>query len=344
MKLSQVLSFPLHVLALFTGKKSFVDNPLIGSRWLNQRGLHRQRCAIAARLCAWRRGRLASGVAPADRKVFDANGLVIKPGFLPAEVFEGLRREILEQTWETLEMQQGPALTRQAPLDLATLAQRAPCLAQFVHSPEVVNLIGYAAGTAGQPVFSLQAIITEGRPAGDDPQCEPHADTFHAAAKAWFFLDDVAADQGPFFYVPGSHRRTRERLDWEQRMSVAAASHSNIYHARGSFRAGDADLTEMGFAKPQLMCVHANTLVVADTSGFHGRTPSPKPTLRVEIYATLRRNPFLPWLGLHFLGLPIIRGRLGSLNLEASRWLHGKGLRWVWPRGGKKLLAGRETK
>ena len=48
----------------------------------------------------------------------------------------------------------------------------------------------------------------------------------------------------------------------------------------------------------------ANTLVVADTFGFHARGPSVRPSLRVELWAYGRRNPFLPWTGGDPLSLP----------------------------------------
>jgi hypothetical protein len=38
--LRAALLCPVWVLQLVTGAKSFADNPLIGSRWLNARGLH----------------------------------------------------------------------------------------------------------------------------------------------------------------------------------------------------------------------------------------------------------------------------------------------------------------
>ena len=60
-----------------------------------------------------------------------------------------------------------------------------------------------------------------------------HADTFHPTVKAWLFLTDVAADAGPFTYVPGSHRLTPERLAWERRMSLAAAAFAERRHAPG---------------------------------------------------------------------------------------------------------------
>jgi hypothetical protein len=298
---------------------------------------------MAARMAAWRRSRMAARLDPADREVFDNSGVVVKPDFLPVEIFEGLRREVLDQTWETLEMRQGLTLTRHAPLDLAALADRAPCLSKFVSDRRVLDLIRYAASTDGQPFFSLQAIVAKGGEAGDDPQFNPHEDTFHAAAKAWFFLHDVGPEEGPFFYVRASHRRTTERLDWEQRMSLTAAIHPNRYHAKGSFRISESELAELGYARPEPLCVRANTLVIADTSGFHGRTPSPMPTMRMEIYASLRRSPFLPWLGLDIFGLPLIRNRLGSIRLRAGRLLSGMGLRWIWPEGGRKSIASDST-
>src|SRR3546814_7089204 len=57
------------------------------------------------------------------------------------------------------------------------------------------------------------------------------------------------------------------------------------------------ELAELSLPPPQRFAVPANTLVVADTCGFHGRCPSSKSARRVEIWAYSRRNPFLPWTG-----------------------------------------------
>jgi hypothetical protein len=338
MKPQQILKLPLSFLQIFSGAKSFADNPILGNRWLNERGLHRLRCDIAARMAAWRRGRLAKQIDPADRAMFEANGFVLKPDFLDADSFARLRQEILSQPWQTLEMRQGPATTRRAPLELQKLAKRAPTLAQFVQDSRVVDLIRYAASTKGRPIFSVQAILTDGSYAGDDPQTWIHEDTFHAVAKMWFFLHDVAADEGPFFYVPGSHERNAARLDWEYRQSLSAADNPVLYHARGSFRIDEAGLAELGFAPPKPLAVKANTLVVADTSGFHGRTPSAKPTLRIEVYATLRRNPYLPWLGFHVLDLPPLRQYLGSLILAGNRLMSRLGAKKLRAAGGLKPI------
>ena len=102
MNLIQTLKLPLSFLQIFSSTKSFVDNPVLGSSKFNEWGLHRSRCAIAARMATWRRKRLSDRLDPADIEAFDTTGLVIKPDFLPAETFEQLRREILEQSWDTL--------------------------------------------------------------------------------------------------------------------------------------------------------------------------------------------------------------------------------------------------
>ncbi|MBD3624096.1 MAG: phytanoyl-CoA dioxygenase family protein, partial [Rhodobacteraceae bacterium] len=145
-------------------------------------------------------------------------------------------------------------------------------------------------------------------------------------AKAWLFLHDIAEDEGPFQFVPGSHRATPERLEWERQQSIAASDASNTYTARGSFRAGPEDLRQMALPDPVRMAVPGNTLIVADTHAFHGRTPSPKATVRVEIYATLRRAPFAPWTGLDVLFLPGLRNRPAALLDRARDWAAKKKL------------------
>src|SRR5438067_1683458 len=132
-------------------------------------------------------------------------------------------------------------------------------------------------------------------PGPADPQTVLHADTFHPTVKAWLFLTDVAEEAGPFTYVPGSHRLSPERLDWERRMSLAARHSPNAEIRQGSFRIDQAELPSLGLPQPRSFAVPGNTLVVADTFGFHARGPSNRPSLRVEIWAYGRRSPFLPW-------------------------------------------------
>jgi hypothetical protein len=90
-------------------------------------------------------------------------------------------------------------------------------------------------------------------------------------------------------------------------------------------------LSDLGLPPPRSISVPANTLVVADTFGFHARGQSANPTTRVEIWAFGRRNPFLPWVGLDpwsvdALGLrkPILYWKsvdlLEAIGLGRQRW------------------------
>ena len=181
------------------------------------------------------------------------------------------------------------------------------------------------------PIYYIQTIINCFRVAEPDPQTHLHADTFHPTLKAWFFLTDVAADEGPFVYVPGSHRLTPERLDWEREKSLTAAGNPDRLTARGSFRVSDDDLCALRLPAPKAFAVAANTLVVADTVGFHARGPSARPSKRLEIWAYGRRNPFLPWTGLNvanWFGLTAQRAPLYWRTLDLAERFRLRGNPW----------------
>ncbi len=60
-------------------------------------------------------------------------------------------------------------------------------------------------------------------------------------------------------------------------------------------------MTRLGYGPPRRFAVAANTLVVADTCGLHARSPTAQPGARLEIWASSRHNPFVPWAGGHWL-------------------------------------------
>jgi hypothetical protein len=83
----------------------------------------------------------------------------------------------------------------------------------------------------------------------------------------------------------------------------------------------------MGYKEPRAFAVPANTLVVADTYGFHARGPSLRPSTRIEIWAFARRNPFLPWTGLDPWSLPPLRDRKAPIVWAAMDLLERAGLK-----------------
>ena len=288
---------PVWSAQLATGAKSFQDNPLIGSPTLNSWGLHARRLQLAHGMAASRRRRLAHMVSAEDRAAFDRDGFVMRRNFLPPDSFTRVLEEVQAHRGPARETVQGNAVTRRMALDPPTLA-KLPALRAMLRLPEWRGLLRYAGSYDAEPIHYLQTILSHAETGPDDPQCDLHSDTFQPSVKAWLFLTDVAEDEGPFTFVPGSHRLTPQRLAWEHRQSLRMAEEPNRLTRRGSFRVQPGELAALGLQQAHAFAVPANTLVVADTYGFHARAPSSGPTSRVEVWSFGRRNPFLPWTGL----------------------------------------------
>jgi hypothetical protein len=162
-----------------------------------------------------------------------------------------------------------------------------------------------------------------------DPQTRLHSDTFHSTTKAWLFLTDVRENEGAFTYVPGSHKLTAGKLEWQYRVSQRAKKSNDKETREGSFRIEASELEPLGLSQPIQLAVPANTLVVADTSGFHARGPSMTGALRVEIWALGRRQPFLSWGRVE----PWTSEALGSLVSASQRlrdFLRVKSPHWTY--------------
>jgi len=323
MKAAKILKTPFYALAVTTGAKSFADNPVIGSEWLNRRGLHVRRCAIADRMARSRRARLEHLVEAEDRAAFARDGFVVKRDFLPPDLYARAREEAFAHTAAVRHMRQGPAVTRRVTLDPIDRGALPACRAA-VEDPRFQGLVRYVGSHASRPLTYIQTIVVDPDKGSADPQTAIHRDTFHPICKAWLFLQDVGEDDGPFQFVPGSHRFDARRREWEYAQSLTASNAANCLHSRGSFRARPEELERMGLPKPRRMAVPGNTLVVADTHAFHGRSPSAKRTVRVELYATLRRGPFSLNLLPDPLGLPWVKERPATMLYRAldlaQRW------------------------
>lgn len=326
---------PWWLLALATGSKSFLDNPIIGSERLNRRGLHTSRVKLAHRLAWRRRRRLAASVPKEFRDQFDRDGFIAISDFLPPDVFSRLQSALLGGSFDARAQLQGNAVTRRVPLG-GELLEKVPELRSIIESRTWKSLFAYVASTRSEPLYYLQTIsigTTKGPP---DPQLELHSDTFHPSLKAWLFLTDVTSDQSALTYVPGSHLLTPKRLAWERERSVAIAKADRLSQ-RGSFRISADELPALGLEPPHRFAVPANTLVAVDTCGFHARGPSTGPVVRVELWAYSRRNPFLPWTGFDPLSWkPLVRRREVWL-LRAVDLLDRLGLRrQVWRPVGRR--------
>ena len=285
-------------------------------------------------MAEYRRRGLGKLLTAVDREQLSTQGYLIKENYLPDHVFQKLKSEIYTRPLAAREMRQGQTVTRMIALGPNAL-KSLPETNKFLQNDRVRGMMHFAASCGGEPVFMIHVIMVDPGLNISDPQTDLHSDTFHPNAKAWFFLHDVGPEDGPFMYTPGSHLLTPERLQWEYEQSLTARQDPRAHHSYGSFRVTLPELQAFGYV-PETVAVKANTLVVADTRGFHGRTPSNKPTMRISLDFYLRRNPFLPWNGLDLSSIPFLKGRaldmyLAYLDLREEKL----GKRSIWRDVGK---------
>ena len=322
----QCILFPYFFCKLFTAAKSFEANPLIGSARLNALGLHKTRVAVAHRLAERRRAKLSKFISDEDREAFERDGFVVRRNFLPKSIFEQLVAQIKEHRCTSEERLWGDTINRKIVVDTVATS-KIPALKEVLDSPDWRYLIAYVGGCLSPPLVYIQTLYRQG--GSSDPQTKLHSDTFHSTTKAWLFLTDVRENEGAFTYVPGSHRLTAERLEWQYRTSLQAKESKDQETREGSFRIEASELEALRLPQPVQLAVPANTLVVADTFGFHARGPSIAGALRVEIWALGRRQPFLSSGGVE----PWTSVALGSLVTASNRFrdlLHMKSRHWTY--------------
>ena len=316
---------PFWFLALFSGAKSFVDNPILGSRRLNRAGLHGVRLRAAHALARRRRSRIARFVPAGLRDQFERDGFIVIENFLPEQEFRRLVEPVLSANLEARIQQQGDTVTRRVPVG-PELRRQVPALDALLRSDRWRALMAYVATNWSEPLYYIQTVFGGAVDAPPDPQMELHCDTFHPSLKAWLFLNDVNDDGRPLVYIRGSHRLTQERLNWERRKSVEVLDSGDRLSQRGSLRVRLDELGALGLPQPTAFTVPANTLVLADTCGFHARAGSSKPSVRAELWAFCRQNPFVPWTSAGLLSrAPLASRRAGAL-LRLFDWLDRRGI------------------
>ena len=320
----QWVLMPWYLGQLMTAAKSFEANPVLGSPRLNELGLHRKRVILADRLAQKRRARLADSVSEDYRRAYERDGFVVRRNFLPQNIFDQLLAEIKQHRCVYEDRSWGETINRRHIVD-AALTAKIPALKQVLNSKEWRALVAYVGACPSTPLVYVQSLYRRG---GEiDPQTRLHLDTFHSTAKAWLYLTDVREHEGAFTYVPGSHRLTPQKLEWLLSDQPHAKDSADQETREGSFRIEASELAALGLPQPVELAVPANTLVVGNTSGFHARGRSRANTLRVEIWALGRRQPFLTWGGLEpwsseALGSMVsaLQAARDNLNLKSRRW------------------------
>lgn len=302
------------VLALLTSAKSFGNRWVGHRRWNERYDLHRRRMRLAEQAAALRRGSaFMVGKRPVICRDLVRDGFVAVPDFLPPALFERVSGEAEAAMAAAAEAQpigrndttgfgskqpipggfdrwDGGTLNRFLTIGKTAMPATAAAATHPMLSALTRQIVGVPhAGAKTQ----LYLTVNGDDQANYDLQRDMHRDTFFSAMKFWLFLRPVRAEDGPFTYVPGSHRLTPARLAWEhgeaRRIVQSGGADPN---AGGSFRIDAAGLSGLGLPAPVACECGANTLVIANTLGFHARGPAVPGTERLALYGWRRPFPF----------------------------------------------------
>lgn len=299
------------LVSIFSSSKDF-RAPWIGNHRLNRMGLHLLRMQMADLLHRLRHVQRPAAQRWPRLQTLRREGVVVLPDFLPEHAFRSLREEARSRLEQSLEQHPpapaktvgfGPKQPFNGGFDrydgdtlnrfLDIQAGQSPEAFRVVRNDRLLALCSAAQTRPASPEkFSLY-YTRSGNGDGDahDLQRDLHRDTFHHAIKLWLFLDDVSDSDGPFVYVPGSHRMTPARKSWERYRSIRA-THPDSPDRSSSFRASLQEIREMGYADPQRFPVRGNTLIIADTLGFHARGDAAPGSERLALYGAFRPWPF----------------------------------------------------
>ena len=114
-----------------------------------------------------------------------------------------------------------------------------------------------------------------------DPQFEPHLDSFAPVIKIWRFLPPLTTRHGPLTFVKGSQALTLDKLQWLHAYSKQPqALREPSFRLKGSdlaaTQAPDFLIRCHAQAEPVLTlpATKKTTLVIADTSAIHFRSPA----------------------------------------------------------------------
>lgn len=304
-KLSVVRQRPSRIVDYFREPRSLV----IGGAVANRLGLQ------VARLCledvAWhaRRERVSETVREAY-DVMTRDGILVVRDFLPTVEFEGVLAEFEKSRSEAqlprykVRMFGDNYVDEQLPI--TDWAEDYPhTIRAFRDNPFILRLVSAVTrrDISYRPLIALQ-YLRKPEPDSphtdyDDAQCS-HTDRHYNFVKAFFYLRDVTEADAPYTYVPGSHRTTLARAEYEYDLSLryvraeagrvsngsrmAPAVQSQLERARQIYADSDVLVAKMGL-KEVPICGKANTLIISNNKGLHrrGEMRSGRPRVSINL-------------------------------------------------------------
>jgi hypothetical protein len=270
--------------------KIFSKDKIVPSRVLNMLGVQVLRTVVARSL--YNRSSFNADDDLIDKcSVLNRDGILVWPDFLSPEEFEGVRREC----FDLLNSNNGIKSRRNGPnLHSRIFVETVP----RESIPATLNLlcdrklVGVLAAAERRPIYNLASLAKVERliqgpsEQGVDSQTQVHSDIFFTSHKVWFYLTNVTLDDGPLCFMKGSHSLTPRQL-----FHVYVHSCKRDEENEPSRRVTGAELNKSDLCETIITCPQ-NTLVIANTCGYHRRLQGTVGRERWAVHIELRSNPF----------------------------------------------------
>jgi hypothetical protein len=216
-------------------------------------------------------------------QALDRDGCITLPNFLPDEVFSKVRAEYdrsrADLPYEVFIVEDNGVVEEQ--LDVRVHAEHFPTTVAALAESE--RLLSIVASSLRRPVNPPRLSARHWQRKESPPKPRGfghvvganyvHADMHYPTFKAWLYLNDIDESNGAFQFALGSHKMTWSRLAYEYDASVRVARSRTDGSAAELAYAVVREPTERQKARMNLKCTpicgKQNTLVIANTQGFH---------------------------------------------------------------------------
>jgi len=272
----------------FSLKDVFSNKKVVENHLLNYAGAQVLRVLLSSACHAFR-GMLQSWPKTNLTTMLRKNGFILIPNFLSQTTFQQVKNEFFNST----------DIGSYTPIkDGDTRVERYTySLDEWKRFPAVTKLL-----SDNLLVQTLEGAELKSIEIGDvwfdtiyydDPQKvassqnQLHSDTFYTTHKVWFFIEPVNLEDGPLYFVPGTNQLSLKRLIFDYKKSIHFDELTDY-----SFRVEPKDRTFLGCIEKVITCPE-NTLVIANTRGFHRRGKAKGGHTRRQIHFCIRTNkPF----------------------------------------------------
>lgn len=270
------------ILDMFSLKKT------VSIRFLNRLGAQPFRIWLAEKRYALR-GKKVGKELKYYIETLEKDGIVVIENFLPQEQFEALEAECLlalDKEERTRIKHDGPNVYTNINFPKLKAYKQ---IRNVLGSATVQQLFNAAERRSfGQEYIAKHLTTLVQGPEGEltDPETELHEDTFFNTFKAWLYITDVELEDAPFVFVKGSHkndvtRRKSKSFDYSLKKDKI-----------NSRRISEDELRELGLEETHYVA-KKNTLVMANTLGFHRRLRGKEGHIRIGLAYSTRFNPFI---------------------------------------------------